>query len=40
MKSCEAYYQIAASQLSEAELADHMGNDRIENDGKGEADYE
>lgn len=40
LKSCEAYYQIAASQLSEAELADHMGNDRIENDGKGEADYE
>lgn len=40
LKSCEAYYQIAASQLSEAELADHMENDSIENGGKGEADYE
>ena len=31
LKSCDAYYQIASSQLSEAELARDLNN---ENDGK------
>ena len=34
LKSCDAYYQIASSQLSEAELARDLNN---ENDGKEEA---
>ena len=34
LKSCDAYYQIASSQLSEAELARYLNN---ENDGKEEA---
>ena len=34
LKSCDAYYQIASSQLSKAELARDLNN---ENDGKEEA---
>ena len=34
LKSCEAYYQIASSQLSEAELARDLND---ETDGKEEA---
>lgn len=35
LRSCDAYYQIAASQLSESELAADMEND-VENSGKEE----
>ena len=40
LKSCDAYYQIAASQLSESELAADLGNDITEDGRKGESDNE